>query len=169
MLLRARFWIDFKIRLDAMPHLVQRLRPEQIDRVQELAVLQQMAMAVPQPRNDMPFGDGHIGVFCGCIATPSPDSGKDAVLDREALGRWLVAVVSPDAVVAVHRERITEVGQEERVLLLVGISYNYGSDGRDDGAPADERRQWSHFFAFLSSHSRSESDNNQELELYRRD
>jgi hypothetical protein len=35
------------------------------------------------------------------------------------------------------------------VLLLVGISYNYGSDGRGDGAPADERRQWSHFFASL--------------------
>src|SRR5699024_5695686 len=115
------------IRGDAVPRLVERRGAEEVDRVQELAVLQQVAVAVPQAGDDVPVMDDdggavralgrRLGSGPGTVSGPGlgvthlaligKDAGEAAVAHGEAPRGRPVGVLGPYAAVAVRAAPIT--------------------------------------------------------------
>lgn len=91
-------------------HLIKRFRAKKVNRVKKFAVLQQMAMAVPESRNDVAIQG--LGVaWCvgikssiagfGLVFGGGPNGRKGAVDNGEALDCGIIGVVSSNTFVAV--------------------------------------------------------------------
>ncbi|KAK1247794.1 hypothetical protein MKX07_000682 [Trichoderma sp. CBMAI-0711] len=131
-----------KVFLDAIPHVIERLRSKEINGVKKLAILQQVSMTVPETGNriairhsnvDSSYSMQRVSVF------PGPDMTKQAIFHREALRRWVFGIMSPHTPIAINGKRAMLGGGEEERVLLERIGKDGGSDSRDEDAPAKER------------------------------
>lgn len=124
-------------------HLIERFRAKKVNRVKKLAILQQMAMAVPESRNDVAIQG--LGVaWCigikssiagfGLIFGGGPDGREGAVDNGEALGRGLLGVVSSNTLVAVRDGVImVPAGRDEQRLLLEAVRNGQDDDNNGEG------------------------------------
>lgn len=100
--------------------------------MQELSVHPEVAVTIPEAREDMARVD-----LDGCVSLGRPDVGEVAIRDGEALCRGLFVVECADRLVAVRRWRVVDewlLG----LLLAEGICQGDCQDG-DGDAPAEER------------------------------
>lgn len=119
----------------AAAYIVKGRSTKEVDRMEKLAILEQVAVTVPDTRNDEPRTDGQARVV------PGEDAGELSIFYSEALGHRLVDVVGTDALIAVRlrapslllRQR---VGSRKRAERLLEPHHGQGDDARHGGGEA---------------------------------
>lgn len=125
LLFGARLGIAVDVVPQATADIVQRGRPEEIHGMEELSVLQQMAVSVPKSRDHEAGAGGQAGVV------PGKDSREDPVLYGEALGRGLFRIVSANALITVRLGSSRHISNQ-RLLELDNGESDHASDDRGE-------------------------------------
>ena len=147
LVLGAGVGVGSQVGPEARSDVVEGLRAEQVDRVQELAVLQQVPVAIPQPRDGVAVRERRpllvtcvvvVVVAVAAALLPGPDALEAAAGDREALRGGPAGIMGPDSRVAVRGGRGRRRGRERLLgallllLLLEGEGQGQGDEGGGD-------------------------------------
>lgn len=82
---------------------------EQVDRVEEFAILEQMAMSIPESRDDKAWRGCELRII------PGKHPREFSIFDRETLGTGLLVIMRPDALITICLWSVGAV-REERLL-----------------------------------------------------
>jgi hypothetical protein len=101
-ILGTGIWVGIEILLDPGANILKRLATKKVDRVEKLAVLKQVAVAVPEPRDHISRAGVDVGRLELGYLLVGQDMAERAVSHREAPSVGPVIVEGCDALVAVR-------------------------------------------------------------------
>lgn len=130
---RSDAGIRSNVLLQPPADISERLGPKQINRIEKLAVLEQVAVAVPEPRDNEAVSHLGVGTRPRIVAA---DLSEEAVCDGEAARRRLRFVLGTNPLVAIGLGR---GGAGERLLALQREGEGDGGEDGEDEAAAHQR------------------------------